>query len=115
MQITRNFNREEFACKCGCGFDVVDYELVILLQQLRDFLKQPIKITSGCRCSNYNFISGGSEKSQHMFGKAADIQVESWDYNYLYDTIEIFTKDKYGIGVYDSWLHIDVRDTMARW
>ena len=43
------------------------------LQKLRDLIKKPIKILSGYRCQELNKLIGGSEKSQHMVGQAADI------------------------------------------
>ena len=34
--VSKNFSRSEFACKCGCGFDAVDVDLLAGLQALRD-------------------------------------------------------------------------------
>ena len=53
-KISKHFKREEFACKCGCGFDVVDVELLEVLEELRELCGQPITINSACRCKNHN-------------------------------------------------------------
>jgi hypothetical protein len=71
--LTKNFSRWEFACRCGCGFNTVDFELLINLQVLRDEINSPINIISGCRCPKHNLNVGGATNSQHMKAKAADI------------------------------------------
>ena len=52
--LTANFNRSEYACKCGCGKDDIKDELATKVQLLRNILDRPIKINSGIRCSNHN-------------------------------------------------------------
>lgn len=87
MQLTENFRRDEFRCRCRerkldkddtwChGDSWVHYELVMRLQQLRDHFKSPVTITSGCRCPRYNLYVGGAPMSQHKRGTAADIVVQ---------------------------------------
>ena len=113
--ISKDFNRYEFSCQCGCGFNTVDVELIIVVQDVRDYFGQPVRINSGCRCPKHNAAIGGSKNSQHLFGKAADIVVLgvfAWDVDeYLKDKYP----DKYGIGRYSGWTHIDVRAGKARW
>lgn len=49
-------------------------ELVLeVLEPLRILFKRPIYVTSGYRCAELNRLIGGSKKSQHLEGKAADI------------------------------------------
>ena len=40
--LTRNFSRNEFKCKCECGFDTVDYELVTILQDSVEYFEKNI-------------------------------------------------------------------------
>ena len=42
--LSANFNRAEFACKCGCGFDTVDAKLIDYVQQIREYFAVPITI-----------------------------------------------------------------------
>ncbi len=70
------FKRSEFACKCGCGFDTVDAELLAILVNLRRHYGQPITIHSGCRCQKHNKAVGGVINSQHLIGRAADVTVK---------------------------------------
>lgn len=114
--ISEHFNRSEFACPCGCGFDTVDVELVTVLETMRrSLMSQGVKINSGCRCTRHNARIGGSPKSQHRFGKAADVVVEGVDSETVADYLEETYPDKYGIGRYHGRTHIDVRSAMARW
>lgn len=46
-----------------------------LLQPIRDSLEMPIRVTSGYRCEKLNKAIGGSSKSQHVKGQAADIEL----------------------------------------
>lgn len=73
MKISKNFDKEEFACKCGCGFDDINPLLVLQLQTLRDALNAPLIVTSGCRCRKHNKAVGGASHSDHLKGNAADI------------------------------------------
>jgi len=72
-QLTANFFRDEFACQCGCGFDAISLLMVDRLQQVREAINIPIKITSGCRCATHNKAIGGVEDSGHLNGFAVDI------------------------------------------
>ena len=70
--LTKNFSRKEFACKCGCGFDDINIGLVNRLQVIRDIIQVPIIINSGCRCKTHNKFIGGASISFHLIGDAAD-------------------------------------------
>jgi uncharacterized protein YcbK (DUF882 family) len=70
--LTNNFGRHEFACKCRCGFDEIDERLVHRLQVISDIIGLPMIINSGCRCEQHNKNIGGSDMSYHLTGKAAD-------------------------------------------
>ena len=48
--LTKDFSRQEFACKCGCGFDRIDPRVVDMCQVIRDKLGAPVRINSACRC-----------------------------------------------------------------
>lgn len=118
--ITRNFCRDEFACRCGCGFKEPHPMLVVGLQRLRDLLGQPIFVTSGCRCDLHNENEGGSLHSFHLpradfdqYGCAADIVVPDVPLGGVYQVVtstEAFGNG--GIGIYcdaEPRTHLDVR------
>ena len=113
--LSKNFQRHEFACKCGCGFDTVDAELLFVLQDARDFFKRPITINSAARCPVWNAMVGGKPKSQHLFGKAADITIHRVLIKEIYEYFDDKYPDAFGIGLYPSFVHIDVRRGPKRW
>lgn len=111
-----NFSRSEFACKCGCGFDTVDVELINALRDLRAGLGGvPITILSGCRCPVHNVAVGGAPQSQHLYARAADIYSSEASPSVILAKLEQLFPDKYGIGIYSGWVHIDTRNVKARW
>lgn len=73
-QLTTNFFADEFECKCGCGLNLTSQKLVEYLQQIRDTVKRPIKVTSGTRCPTHNHKCGGTSTSDHLQGLAVDIE-----------------------------------------
>ena len=42
--MSKYFSRSEFSCNCGCGFDTVDFELIQMLDGLRENFDKPIHI-----------------------------------------------------------------------
>lgn len=119
MKLSENFSREEFACKCGCGFDTVDSQLLDVLQEVRISLGIPLKINSACRCDEHNDSVGGSVNSQHLKGRAADIAAVGIPTEELAMYVAaVFEAEgiKGGIGLYDSFVHVDTRTNgPARW
>lgn len=76
--LTKNFSRQEFACKCGCGRNLIKPEFVERLQMLRDrFAKRVddprITVISGYRCPEHNISVEGKPNGAHPLGVAADI------------------------------------------
>lgn len=115
-QLSKNFKRSEFVCKCGCGKFNADPKLVKSLQKLRDTIGTSIIINSACRCEAHNKAVGGVPNSQHVQGKAADIRVSGLTPRELAKFAEeIPDFNKGGIGTYNSFVHVDVRGTKARW
>ena len=112
--LSLHFSRREFACPCGCGFDTVDHELIVILERIRAHFNLPVHVTSGCRCSAYNAVVGGARDSQHMRGRAADIHLALPP-----DTVRAYLlaayPERFGIGGYKTFTHIDTRGTVARW
>ena len=53
----------------------LQYLATVWLQPVRDLLRCRITVTSGYRCPWLNGIVGGSERSQHKVGQAADLQI----------------------------------------
>lgn len=116
--LSKDFSRFEWQCKCGeCGPSTVDAELILILQQyVRDHYNRKVTITpnGGFRCEPWNKICEGTERSKHIKGMAADIRVESVPPQALYTYLCKKFPDKYGIGLYDTFVHLDVWPGPAR-
>jgi uncharacterized protein YcbK (DUF882 family) len=112
IKLSKNFHLSEWECKCGkCSETLVDMDHVSKLQQLREYLDSPIKITSAYRCPTHNKKIGGASNSRHMKGDATDIQVPGMNPLEVQDACESFD----GLGRYDTFTHIDSRGYNARW
>ncbi len=112
------FKRNEFHCKCGkCGgFPVEpDEKLVKLLVQIREHFDSPVTITSGVRCKTHNANVGGASNSQHLYGTAADFKVKGKTPKEVAAYCETLLPKSGGIGIYSSWVHVDVRSNKSRW
>jgi len=85
MQLTKNFNLTELTFSPTAitkGIDQTPSDEVIknllalsinVLQPLRDFMAESIKISSGYRSFELNKSIGGANSSQHCHGEAADL------------------------------------------
>lgn len=121
--MTKNFKLKEFQCKCGCDMPLEVYENIIKLasqlQFLRDYTGRPITINSAYRCPEHNAKVGGSKTSQHLLGKAADITIQSLKpaevFVLIEELIDMGHMLQGGLGLYDTFVHYDIRKTKARW
>ena len=87
VQDTKNFKVSEFACHCGCGFNVIDQRVINIAQSIRDALGVPVRVNSGCRCDKHNANVGGVKGSKHTKGLAADLSC-SLGAKVMFDTVK---------------------------
>ena len=123
MQLEKNFKLVEFACKDGTSVpeELMDNVKLLAknLQVIRDYIESPLVIISGYRSKKYNTRIGGARRSQHMLAKAGDLQSYLHTPPQLKEIIEKLIKDgkimKGGVGLYNTFVHYDVRGRNARW
>lgn len=113
-QITPNFKVREFACKDGSDPVFVSDELVNILQKIRIKFGKPVIINSAYRTHTHNKSVSGSPKSQHMYGLAADIRIDGIAPKIIYDYVDTLMPNKGGIGLYSTFVHVDVRPNKSR-
>lgn len=117
--VSKSFKRKEFACKDGCGLGLgdgdINSELIEVIQDVRDHFGEPVVISSGLRCETHNKRVGGAAKSQHLLGTAADLRIAKVNPGDVYDYLDKKYPNKYGVGRYNTFTHIDVRANRARW
>ena len=113
--LSANFRVKEFACNDGSDKVLISDELVKLLQKIRDHFGDQVIINSAYRTSSYNKKVGGATNSQHIQGTAADIVVKGASPLEVAQYVEHIMPDSGGIGVYQSFTHVDVRASRSRW
>ena len=111
-----NFSPWEFRSRDMAQGMTLDVRLLDGLQALRDLVKVPITVNSGFRTDGQNRKIGGSPRSQHLLGKAADI----WGSGIPQEKLKtaatrVAVFEGGGIGVYQSFVHVDVRWERVRW
>ena len=89
------------------------------LQIIRDYVGQPITINIAYRPHWWEKMRGRNGKSQHCLGKAADIVVKGMGTKELHKAIlELIEQGKIvngGVGLYNTFIHYDIRPYPARW
>ena len=121
-QLSPAFRVREFRCRDGSDTIMVDQALPLLLQAIREHFGKPITITSGYRTATHNTAVGGAKSSQHLLGRAADIQVADTPVEDVAAYAESLMPDWGGVGRYPvksgrakGWVHVDTRAKKSRW
>lgn len=71
-----NFAHHEMVCSCGCGRADMHPVFMDRLQRVRRQFRQPMVITSGFRCPDYNDrVSSTGRDGPHTTGRAVDVAV----------------------------------------
>lgn len=122
--LTKNISRSELECSCGCGLASMDWETIEAVQECCDHFahqrgidKVVLSINSAARCYAYNRSPavGSNDNSQHPRCCAMDIRIATIEPYDVWEYLSDKYPDKYGLGYYPSFTHIDTRSTKARW
>lgn len=115
-KVSDHFKLREFKCNDNSRVVVLNDELVSILEKARQHFGKAIKINSGYRTVAYNStLKNSSPDSQHTHGNAADIVVVGVNPIDVYNYFNSSYPDTYGVGIYNTFVHIDVRPDKARW
>ena len=121
-RLAPSFTVREFRCRDGSDVVMIDESLVVLLQCIREHFGKPITITSGYRTAAHNKSVGGAKSSQHLLGRAADIQVQGVSVEDVAAYAESLMPAWGGVGRYPvkagrakGWVHVDTRPNKSRW
>lgn len=116
IPLGKYFNSSEMDCKCNydsCTYTLIDMEHMVKMNELREQLGKPIKVTSAYRCEKHNADVGGSTRSQHLQGTATDIQVKDISPSKIVSKMRPYWKG--GLGKYNTFTHLDSREGSAYW
>ena len=114
-QLSAHFKVREFACGDGSDAVLVAPRLVMVLETIRAHFGAAVTINSGYRTPEHNAKVGGAAHSQHCYGMAADISVKGQTPAAVAAFARTLMPDWGGVGVYKSFIHIDVREARADW
>ena len=116
----KHFQKSEFTSP-DTGEEFMDIRLLQLLDNLREYIDNPIIITSGYRTPKHNIAVGGSPTSRHLMGLACDIACPNA--GYMGKVIDFAIRwdsvcKVYGIGVGKGFIHLDIdkgRENLKVW
>ncbi|MBR5272879.1 MAG: DUF882 domain-containing protein [Clostridia bacterium] len=116
--LSKNFQVKEFACKDGSDEILIDPELVVILQNIRDHFGKAVIINSAYRSPAYNKKIGGATNSNHTKGMAADIRISGVSPKEIAAYAESIGVR--GIGLYETssdgyFVHVDTRANKSYW
>ena len=106
--LTENFNRVEFACKCGCGFDDINPEVVEICEAIREAIGHGFTPNSACRCAKHNMLIKGSLNSAHTKGLACDVPIKNSSERYKIKKVLYDRGIKRIGGTYNHFIHFDI-------
>jgi uncharacterized protein YcbK (DUF882 family) len=128
-RLSTHFVVEEFDCHDGTKVSKRDYNGLEYL--CRTFLEPlrakygPVHVNSGFRTASYNRKIGGASQSMHIYtihdgnDQAADITCRKGGPRDWHRTLTAIRKrersDKGGLGLYGTFVHVDIRDYCADW
>ena len=114
-KVGQYFRAGEFKCNDGARVILIAPLLVEVLDELRDYMGCPLIVTSGYRTPAYNKKVGGAVNSQHMYGVAADVYPADKNIKKLHAQACKLLSGSGGIGLYPTFVHVDVRQKASRW
>lgn len=116
--VSPHFRKTEFDCNhCGQLGELISKELLEVLEDVRSQFGVTV-VNSGVRCNTHNANVGGASNSRHLskYADAADIVCPDASPKKVREYLLAKYPDKYGIGRYETFTHIDVRPGgPARW
>ena len=87
----------------------------LMLQKIRNHFGAPVIVHSSFRCGKLNQTIGGSVRSQHMVGQAADFHVVGVDLTEVFEWIHQESEIPFGQLILEgivadkpSWIHISL-------
>jgi len=113
FSVSTHFTLGEFACNDGSDVVLIHPALPALLEVFRLKFGGPLFINSSYRSHAHNVSVGGSPRSKHLYGMAADI----WTPNVYPSKVGDYAEQLGigGVGRYKTFTHVDIYSADRRW
>ena len=89
-----------------------------ILEPIRKYLGQPLRITSGYRSAKLNRVLGGARRSQHVEGEAADITCQGRNAEVFSYALKALDYDQliweFGTADEPQWVHVSFNECNNR-
>jgi len=124
MQLTEHFSKEEFNSKDGAAMPQSALNNIKILASNLEVIRTELggvslNINSGYRSKAHNKKQGGKTNSQHLLGNASDLSSKHKTPKEIQLAILRLIKEgkilEGGVGIYNTFVHYDIRKTTARW
>lgn len=113
-KISPHFRVKEFQSKDGNEEILIAYELIKVLEKIREHFNSPVIINSGYRTPWWNTQVGGAKNSYHCKGMAADIRIKGVSTHKIAKYASEYMKNYGGVIRYTNFVHVDVREGYYR-
>lgn len=106
-KISAHFKLKEIKCRCGCGFYIINKELLEKIELARLLACTPFIINSWCRCKAYNdSLPNSVVDSAHLKGMAVDIAIADSNKSII---LKSLCKAGFKrIGIAKKFIHVDI-------
>lgn len=112
-QLSPHFTLGEMQSKDGADHVLVHPQIIAALEAIRLYFNKPVVVNSGYRTPQHNRNIGGVSNSLHVSGMAADIVIPGISNR---EVQEYAKKIKVGgLGIYNTFTHIDVYGDHRTW
>lgn len=129
QRLSPHFTVEEFDCRDGTKVMARDYDgLKYLCRTFLEPLRKKygrVTVHSGYRTRSYNSKVGGASNSYHIYNihdgndQAADISCTKGTPREWHTTLnrirQLSRQGKGGLGLYPTFVHVDIRDYKSDW
>jgi uncharacterized protein YcbK (DUF882 family) len=102
--MSRFFNASEQRCRCGQCAGLLADDFAAWLDELREELARPLRLTSAYRCPEHDARVGG--KGPHTTGRAADIAAVASSEKHAIAKAAL-ALGALGVGVGATFVHVD--------
>lgn len=110
-----HFEPYETQCRCGCGRNDVDHNVMLLMDKFREGIGRPVYFHSVCRCIIHNRNEGSEDTSSHTISPVTAVDIEAKTKRDRFKTLEFLIKEGFTrIGIARTFIHADLDENKTQ-